>query len=203
MSQLRPTPSQTVGPFFAYGLTARQYGYDYTSLLHEHLLSPDLNPAEQIRITGRIYDGAGNAVNDALIELWQAGPRQGEHHTLTQYPSAPLTYPNQPGTFWGYGRLGTGTTVDNSFTFTTVKPGVARPGEAPHINVILLMRGSLRTLYTRLYFSDEAQDNAQDPLLTLVPDERKTTLIAQQTSTGQYQFDIRLQGESETVFFDM
>lgn len=207
MSKLPLTPSQTVGPFFAYGLTARQYGYDYTSLLNEHLTCPDTNRREQIIITGRIFDGAGNVVNDALIELWQArpglaGPIQAgdaQHH----YRTEPIPYPDQPRVFKGYGRLGTGTTADHRFTFTTVKPRVDSPGDAPHINVILLMRGSLRTLYTRLYFPDEAEANAKDPLLNIVSAERQPTLIARQTGAGHYQFDIHLQGPDETVFFDM
>ena len=221
MNQLPLTPSQTVGPFFAYGLTARQYGYDYTSLLNEHLTCPDTNRAEHIVITGRIFDGAGNAVNDAMIELWQGSGASGA--ALRQSPAEPLEYPHKPGTFRGYGRLGTGTTADNRFTFTTVKPGryagavdspsrLEGPGgepripgvpDAPHINVILLMRGSLRTLYTRLYFSDEAQANAQDPLLSRISTERQQTLIAKRTDAGQYQFDIYLQGPNETVFFDL
>lgn len=201
MSQLPLTPSQTVGPFFAYGLTARQYGYDYTSLLTEHLTCPDTNRQEQIVITGRILDGLGNVVNDAMIELWQAAPGKHSSARLSQYRTEPLEYPHQPGTFRGYGRFGTGPTPDHRFTFTTNKPGVVRPGDAPHSNVILLMRGSLRTLYTRLYFSDEAEANAQDPLLNLVPADRRETLVATLTDTGVYQFDIRLQGDRETVFF--
>jgi protocatechuate 3,4-dioxygenase alpha subunit len=196
MNPLPLTPSQTVGPFFAYGLTARQYGYDYTSLLDAHLTCPDTDRGDHIVLTGRIFDGEGRAVNDALVELWQAGPDG-------QYPAGPLQYPPPPGAFRGYGRLGTGPSADHRFTFTTVKPGAPRPGEAPHVNVILLLRGSLRTLYTRLYFSDEPEANAGDALLNAVPAARRETLLAQATGPGQYRFDVYLQGPNETVFFEL
>ncbi|MBO0938268.1 protocatechuate 3,4-dioxygenase subunit alpha [Fibrella sp. HMF5335] len=185
------TPSQTVGPFFAYSLTARQYGYDYSSLLDAHLA--DTNRDKQIILTGRIFDGAGNVVNDAVVEFWQPEP---------QHPDV-IDYPRRPGTFRGFGRLGTGTTADHSFTFTTFKPTATVTGDAPHVNVILMMRGSLRTLYTRLYFADEPEANAHDALLNSIASERRTTLLANQIGVDTYQFDIRLQGENETVFFDL
>ena len=193
MNQLPVTPSQTVGPFFAYGLTARQYGYAYTSLFNENLLDSD---QALIQITGRIFDGQGNVISDAMIELWQAD--QNGH-----YPLEPVHYPNQPDSFKGFGRLGTGTTGDFSFAFTTCKPGRASAQEAPHINVILFMRGSLRTLYTRLYFSDEIEANATDGLLNGVTEDRRHTLIAERTGNGRYTFDIYMQGDNETVFFDL
>ncbi len=195
MEPLPITPSHTVGPFFAYGLTARQYGYDFTSLIDGQLTGPALHRSEQIIITGTIFDGHGTPINDALIELWQADP-QGHYQT------EPIDYPAQPDAFVGVGRLGTGPTAGHRFSFTTLKPG-ATATDAPHINVILMMRGSLRTLYTRLYFSDETKANAEDPLLNSVSPSRRSTLIANQIETGLYQFDIWIQGEGETVFFDM
>ena len=199
MKQLRQTPSQTVGPFFAYGLTAEQYGYPYDSLMNQLLVSPN-TPGERVFITGRIFDGNGVPIPDALIELWQADPQGNyrteaiEHNTITQTDRG----------FMGFGRMGTGTLPDGQFLFTTLKPGATDDGSAPHINVMLLMRGSLRNLYTRLYFPDEPAANAQDALLNAVLPERRATLLAhRQEVNGQqhYVFDMYMQGPNETVFF--
>jgi protocatechuate 3,4-dioxygenase, alpha subunit len=196
MEKLRTTPSQTVGPFFAYSLTAEQYGYDFNSLINGNLT--DVNTeGVRIFITGRILDGNGNTVNDAMIELWQADP-------IGQYRLSAINHKNDG--FTGFGRLGTGTNAEHRFTFSTLKPASIGEGEAPHINVILFMRGSLHHLYTRLYFSDEAKANAKDPLLKAVKANRRNTLIAQRKDVnGQifYTFDIKIQGEGETVFFDV
>jgi protocatechuate 3,4-dioxygenase, alpha subunit len=196
MEKLRTTPSQTVGPFFAYSLTAEQYGYDFNSLINDTLT--DVNTeGMRIFITGRILDGNGNTINDAMIELWQADPKG-------QYRLTPINHKNDG--FTGFGRLGTGTNAEHRFTFSTLKPASIGEGEAPHINVILFMRGSLHHLYTRLYFSDEAKANAKDPLLKAVKANRRNTLIAQRKDVnGQifYTFDIKIQGEGETVFFDV
>ncbi len=201
MKQLRQTPSQTVGPFFAYGLTAEQYGYPYDSLMNQSLVSID-TPGERIFITGRILDGNGVSIPDALIELWQADP-QGQYRTAPiEHNTATLT----DRRFLGFGRMGTGTLPDGQFHFTTLKPGTINDGSAPHINVMLLMRGSLRNLYTRLYFADEPAANAQDSLLNAVPAERRATLLAhRQEVNGEmhYVFDIFMQGPNETVFFDL
>lgn len=198
-SPLRQTPSQTVGPFFAYGLTAEQYGYPYDSLMNHSLVSPH-TPGERISITGRILDGNGAAITDALIELWQADPR-GQYRTT---PIEHNTLAHVDRGFLGFGRMGTGTLPDGQFRFTTLKPGAVGEGSAPHINVLLLMRGSLRNLYTRLYFPDEGAANAQDALLRAVPPERRATLLAhRQAVNGEthYVFDIHMQGPHETVFF--
>lgn len=196
MSKFRVTPSQTVGPFFAYGLTARQYGYDYSSLIQDQLVHTSANAPGNITISGQVFDGAGNLIPDAMIELWQTAPK-GQTRTAT------VEYPAQSDSFTGIGRLGTGTQIGNRFEFTTLKPNATGPDSAPHITVILFMRGSLRTLHTRLYFADEADANAQDALLNLISADRRATLIAQKIGDGQYQFDIRMQGEGETVFFDL
>lgn len=193
MERLRQTPSQTIGPFFAYSLTAAQYGYDYNSIINGSLVNDD-TPGERIYITGNIFDGKGHAISDAMIELWQTDA-QGNY--VTKYPDVPLT--KIP--FKGFGRLGTGTNTEHRFLFTTIKPGSVN-GQAPHINVMLLMRGSLHTLYTRIYFPDETND--KDPLLNAVDDARKQTLIAHRKEiVGHivYNFDIHMQGEKETVFF--
>jgi protocatechuate 3,4-dioxygenase, alpha subunit len=196
MEKLRTTPSQTIGPFFAYSLTAEQYGYDFNSLINSNLT--DVNTeGVRIFITGRILDGNGNTINDAMIELWQADPKG-------QYRLTPINHKNAG--FTGFGRLGTGTNAEHRFTFSTLKPASISEGQAPHINVILFMRGSLRHLYTRLYFSDETKANAKDPLLIAVKPNRRNTLIAQRKDVnGQifYTFDIKIQGEGETVFFDV
>jgi protocatechuate 3,4-dioxygenase, alpha subunit len=222
---LRTTPSQTIGPFFAYSLTAEQYGYDFNSLINSNLSISDVgcrisedaaeirNPTseietgERIFITGRILDGGGNTVNDAMIELWQADPKG-------QYRLSPINHKNDG--FTGFGRLGTGTNAEHRFTFETLKPAppkirnpkIRNPNTegAPHINVILFMRGSLHHLYTRLYFSDEIEANQNDPLLNAVAVDRRNTLIAERKQVNDrvfYTFDIRIQGEGETVFFEV
>ncbi len=194
-NQLRQTPSQTVGPFFAYSLAAGQYGYDYNSIIDGFLIDPN-TAGDRIFITGNIYDGNGQPIPDALIELLQADA-QGVYRTL------PIT--NKIDGFTGFGRQGTGTDALHRFLFTTIKPG-AVSGQAPHINVIVFMRGSLHQLYTRLYFSDEAEANSKDALLQLIPTERRQTLLAQRKEYAggtTYHFDIHLQGENETVFLDV
>jgi protocatechuate 3,4-dioxygenase alpha subunit len=102
----------------------------------------------------------------------------------------------------GFGRTGTGTDPESRFVFDTVMPGSVA-GQAPHINVIVLARGMLNHLYTRLYFEDQAEANARDPILQSVPAERRTTLLARRDGATTYRFDIRLQGDGETVFFDV
>jgi protocatechuate 3,4-dioxygenase alpha subunit len=167
------TPSQTVGPYFAYGLVAEQYGYPHTQIATGTIAGE----GERIAITGRIIDGKGEAVSDAMIEVW--------------LPEA------------GFGRVGTGTAKDLSFTFNTVKPPRRSEFEAPSITAIVFMRGLLSHLFTRIYFEDEAEANASDNVLNSVPQPRRTTLIAKREGPGQYRFDIHLQGEHETVFFDL
>lgn len=194
---LKQTPSQTVGPFFAYGLTPEQYGYPFRSIAGGNLTVGDAD-GERIRIEGRVFDGEGKTVPDAMIEIWQADGQGRYAHPLDERGS-------NTG-FKGFGRVGTGTDPEHRFIFHTVKPGSVDGRQAPHINVIVLMRGLLLHTYTRIYFSDEAEANARDPALSAVPAERRTTLIAAR-ETGLdgpvYRFDIRMQGENETVFFDV
>lgn len=201
MEKLRQTPSQTVGPFFAYSLTAEQYGYAYNSLMN-HALVSEQTPAhyagaERIFIEGRVIDGNGQSISDAMVELWQVDPLGHYHHE-------PITGKNESNSFTGFGRSGTGMRPDNRFLFSTLKPGIAQPGTAPHIDVIVFMRGSLRDLRTRIYFADETNANITDPLLNAVPADRRHTLMAyrrEQNGQVTYLFDIRVQGEDETVFF--
>lgn len=183
----KQTPSQTVGPYFAYGLTAQQYHYP-NGQIADGTLAPE-GAADRIRIVGRVFDGHGAIIPDALIEIWQAdaeGRYGAEGHA-------------------GFGRQGTGTDPEGRFVFDTIRPGAAT-GHAPFLTLVVFMRGLLTHVYTRLYFSDEAAANAADPTLATVPAERRRTLIAQRDEAAGgalYRFDIRMQGEDETVFFDL
>ena len=194
---LKQTPSQTVGPFFAYGLTPEQYGYPLTSIAGGDLATGETD-GERIRIEGRVLDGTGEPIPDAMVEIWQADGQGRYAHPLD---------PRGSNTgFKGFGRVGTGTDPECRFIFHTVKPGSVDGHQAPHINVIVFARGLLLHAYTRIYFSDETEANARDPVLALVPPERRATLIAERQDTPGgvvYRFDIRMQGDAETVFFDV
>lgn len=193
----RQTPSQTVGPFFAIALTPGQYGYEYPSIAGPDMVNADTE-GEHIRIEGRVLDGDGAPVGDAMIEIWQAD-------ALGRY-AHPADPRGSNASFRGFGRAGTGTDSDTRFAFRTVKPGAVDERQAPHINVAVFMRGLLSHAYTRIYFSDEPAANAADPVLSTVPAERRPTLIAsREDSAGTivYRFDIYMQGERETVFFDV
>ena len=195
-SKLRKTPSQTIGPFFAYSLAAEQYGYAYDSVINGFLLDPE-EEGERIYITGNVFDGKGNSIHDALIELWQADAN-GIYRSLS------VNKKNDG--FTGFGRLGTGTHATHKFSFVTIKPGTTGELRAPHINVILFMRGSLLPLYTRIYFSDEEEANSKDELLNAIEPARRETLIAQRIKRPglvEYIFDVYMQGEDETVFFEV
>lgn len=172
------TPSQTVGPYFAYGLTPEQYGYDFKKLVGNKIEDLFVQDAERIVIKGKVFDGEGNPIPDAMIELWQNDGQK---------------------TF--FGRFGTGTEKENHFVFETVKPKSVE-GQAPYVAFIVFMRGQLIHSYTRVYFSDEEELNANDVVLAGIPSERKHTLIAQKR-TYFYEFNIYMQGENETVFFDV
>ena len=204
------TPAQTIGPFFHFSLP----WYGSADLVGESDLGarPDLLQeghqelncsrkrtrvaGEPIEIFGRILDGAGAPVVDALIEIWQANA-----HGRYASPSDPRTeLPLDPG-FAGFGRAATA--EDGTFRFRTIRPGSV-PGpsnrlQAPHIAVGVFGRGLLKRLATRIYFAD-APENEDDPILALVPEDRRETLLAKPAG-NVWQFDIILQGERETVFF--
>jgi protocatechuate 3,4-dioxygenase alpha subunit len=187
------TPSQTVGPYFAYCLTPTQYGYKFAGIARP-LIADDLTPGERIRVIGQVLDGQGVPVSDAMLEVWQADA-QG------RYPD-----PSKKDGFRGFGRVGTGTDPANRFWIDTIKPGALEDGQAPHINLMVFMRGLLSHVYTRIYFSDESILNAKDPVLNSVPAARRSTLIAQRRETASgtvFDFSIHMQGEHETVFFDV
>ncbi len=195
MTKLRQTPSQTVGPYFAYGLVPDQYGYQHglTSIAGSDMAPGDV-PGSRIRVEGQVFDGAGNVISDALIEIWQADSMGRYAHAADPRGSN--------STFKGFGRCGTGTDARNRFWFDTIKPGAGAVGDAPHLNLIITMRGMLLHAFTRIYFSDETQANAADRVLNAVPAERRETLIAMKRDGAVYRFDIHMQGDHETVFFD-
>jgi protocatechuate 3,4-dioxygenase alpha subunit len=192
------TPSQTVGPFFAYGLTPNRK-YDWKDTFTNDLVTPDAS-GERIRIAGRVFDGDGKPIVDSMLEIWQADA-QGRYASPAD-KRAPAN-----ASFKGFGRVGTD--ADGGFRFDTIKPG-AVPGpddrmQAPHVLLAIFARGMLRQSYTRIYFSDEAA-NADDPILALVPAQRRATLIASRAiEDGHpvYTFDIHMQGDDETVFFEV
>ena len=195
--RLKQTPSQTVGPFFAYGLTPEQYGYPFRSLAGPVLVDEE-TPGERIRIAGRVLDGEGKAVPDAMIEIWQADGEGRYAHPADRRGSNVR--------FKGFGRCGTGTDPENRFVFDTIKPGLLGDGQAPHVNVIVFMRGMLCHVFTRIYFDDEAEANARDPVLAGVEEARRHTLVAARHAAPGgtvYRFDVRMQGPDETVFFDV
>jgi protocatechuate 3,4-dioxygenase alpha subunit len=155
-----PTPSQTVGPYFALGLrTANR-------------LVEDGAPGS-LRIVGHVLDGAGDPVSDAVLELWQ---------------------PGEP-TLWGR----CATDADGRFEFVTVKPPALGAG-GPYADLVVFARGLLRHLATRIYFPDEGEANAADPVLSALEPDRRATLVAV-AENGALRFDVHLQGESQTVFF--
>ena len=182
MTRLLSTPSQTVGPYLSIGLPWPDGPF----------VVPEGTPGA-FWIRGTVRDGAGEPIPDALIETWQADPDGGFRH-----PDDPRG--EASGDFRGFGRCPT--EPDGTYGILTVLPGVL-PGEhgteqARHIDVSVFARGLLHRVVTRIYFED--QDNSDDPVLDTVPEDRRDTLVAMKTADG-YLFDVRLQGEDETVFF--
>ena len=178
-----PSASQTVGPFFHFALTDAELG----------TMAGDDLPGERIRLENYVVDGDGvYALHDCMLELWQA--------------DSAGRYAQSPADFRGFGRLATDD--HGGCIFQTIKPGRV-PGpegrtQAPHINVTVFARGLLKHLHTRIYFAGD-RANSEDPVLALIPEERRGTLMAQpvEGQTGTWRFLIRLQGAGETVFFDV
>ena len=186
------TPSQTIGPFFAYSLTSAKDG---RRLLVSNRV--DSVSGTQIRVKGQVFDGNGEPVPDAMLEIWQADP---EGRLAGANDGANIK-------FTGFARAATD--QEGSFIFETVKPGRFHTSnnilQAPHISVIVFARGILTHLHTRIYFADETS-NDNDPILAAIEDpNRRATLISvpesDEKSYTNYHFDIRLQGKGETVFF--
>ena len=188
--ELVPTPSQTVGPFF------------HDALLDEdrsELIAPDR--PEGIRIEGIVYDGAGEPVSDAMVEVWQANQAGRYNDPKDDRQDLPLN----ADMFSGFGRAGTDS--GGRFSFVTVKPGpVPAPDggmQAPHIMVSVFARGLLKRVVTRIYFPDEEEANANDPVLSSIDDlEFRSTLVARNEGDS-LRFDICLQGENQTAFFEL
>ncbi len=180
------TPSQTIGPFFAQGLTAAQSGYGFDSIISNQISGE----GEPIHIQGQVFDGEGKPVDDALIEIWQADCNG--HYDQKN--------------FSGLARCATDSRDDLHYLFETIKPGSCGDNQAPFITVIVFMRGLMSHVFTRFYFDDESQANAQDYILQQLPSERRATLLAKASGNGEsltYHFDIHMQGADETLFFDI
>jgi protocatechuate 3,4-dioxygenase alpha subunit len=202
LNYLKETPSQTAGPYVHIGLAPGAAGFDiYERELGWDIAGPNA-AGERIRVEGIVIDGTGSPVKDVLIEAWQANA------------AGHYAHPDGGGAveegFRGWGRVITDFAT-GEWGFDTVKPG-ATPGrnigtQAPHINLWIVARGINVGLNTRLYFEDETEANAADPVLNLIEwENRRATLLARRSERdGQivYRFDIRLQGEGETVFFDI
>jgi protocatechuate 3,4-dioxygenase, alpha subunit len=183
-----PTPSQTVGPFFNIGLPD-DGGHELVPPDHPHA----------IRVLGTVFDGDGEPVVDALVELWQANRHGRYDHPEDAREEIPLD-----AGFRGFGRCATD--ASGGYRFVTVKPGrVPHPGgatQAPHVDVSVFARGLLKRLVTRIYFPDELEANESDPVLSSVEPERRSALVAREED-GALRFDIHLQGDRETPFFDL
>ena len=204
LGYLKETASQTAGPYVHIGLIPHMAGFDISQNNFGNVLAGAGTKGERITIEGRVLDGTGTPVRDALLEIWQANANGRYNH-----PADRQNKPLDPD-FRGWGR--TGAHFESGlYTFDTVKPGPVsgRDGRtmAPHINVWIVSRGINIGLNTRLYFSDEEAANAKDPVLNLIEQQdRRKTLIAKRTERDGkvvYTFDIVLQGQNETVFFDV
>jgi protocatechuate 3,4-dioxygenase alpha subunit len=181
---LGSTPSQTVGPYLHIGLTWEDGAF----------VVPEGTPGA-VWVRGALYDGAGEVITDGMIETWQADAEGRFDH------------PDDPrGATSGFRGFGRSDTRSGEFAIHTVMPGpvpdLDGEPQAPHIDVSVFARGMLHRTVTRIYFPEHADANAADPVLRSVPAERRGTLIAAATDDG-YRFDVRVQGEGETVFFDV
>lgn len=177
---LPATPGQTIGPFFGYELP-----YDKGELL------VPLGHPQAVRLHGTVTDGHGDLVPDAMLEIWQADGNG-------DVPTATGSLVRDGYTFTGFGRA----SVDNEghYTFTTVDPGPTEPGKAPFITLTVFARGVTNRLFTRIYLPEDTEALANDPLLRSLPEDRRRTLVAEREADGSLRFDLRLQGEGETVF---
>jgi protocatechuate 3,4-dioxygenase, alpha subunit len=203
---LKETASQTAGPYVHIGLIPHQAGFDVFEKNFSNVLVQPRTKGERIRIEGRVFDGAGEQLRDVLIEIWQANACGRYNHPADRQEGKAVD-----PSFRGWGRAGSDFET-GLYAFETIKPGpvVGRKGHrmmAPHVNFWIVARGINIGLQTRLYFSDEERANAADPVLNLIEQRsRRETLIARREKRGKaivYVFDIHLQGDRETVFFDV
>jgi protocatechuate 3,4-dioxygenase alpha subunit len=200
IERLKETPSQTAGPYVHIGLAPNFIGIEgvYGTDLGSTMVK-DRIKGERITITGRVIDGSGTPLKDAVIEIWQA-----DAAGLYNNP-AELRGAADPD-FSGWGRQ-PANIDDGSFTFHTIKPGaVPWPDgrmQAPHISFWIVARGINLGLHTRMYFADEEEANARDPLLARIEQQSRVKTLIAQRNGNEYTFDIRLQGEGETVFLDI
>jgi protocatechuate 3,4-dioxygenase alpha subunit len=204
LKYLKETASQTAGPYVHIGLAPKQAGFDIFEQNFTSVLAGPKTKGEHIRIEGRVIDGSGTPLRDVLIEIWQANAA-GKYNHPADRQAKPVDK-----SFRGWGR-GCSDFTTGVYAFDTVKPGSVmgrnkRP-MAPHVNFWIVARGINIGLSTRMYFSDEADANAKDPVLNLIEwEQRRATLIGRrESSKGKvvYRFDINLQGPDETVFFDV
>jgi len=206
LDYLPETPSQTAGPYVHIGLIPQQAGFAIFENSLGSVIAGRNTPGARIHIEGSVLDGLGAPCRDVLVELWQANAAGRYNHPTDRQMDKPLDHE-----FRGWGR--TGTAFDTGlYRFDTIKPGpvVGRRGYkpmAPHVNIWLVARGINIGLATRMYFADETALNEQDPVLRMIePAVRRQTLLArreQRDGEVVYVFDIHLQGEHETVFFDV
>ncbi|WP_288351195.1 protocatechuate 3,4-dioxygenase subunit alpha [uncultured Thalassospira sp.] len=205
LEYLKETASQTAGPYVHIGLIPKQAGFDIFENNFTNIMADENTRGERIIIEGRVIDGTGTPLRDALLEIWQANADGRYNHELDRQNTGEID-----ANFRGWGR--TGTDFETAvYRFETIKPGVVtgRNGRdmAPHVNFWIVARGINIGLNTRMYFADEQNANEADPVLNLIEQaERRKTLIATRDDSGAvpvYRFDIVLQGENETVFFDI
>ena len=202
---LRETSSQTAGPYVHIGLIPRQAGFEIFEKDFGNVLAGPEAAGERIRIEGRVLDGTSEPLRDVLIEIWQANASGKYNH-----PADRQAKPVDPH-FRGWGRAGSDFET-GLYGFETIKPGpvAGRKGHrvmAPHVNFWIVARGINIGLNTRMYFADETDANTADPVLNLIEHpRRRQTLLAERSERGAqavYTFDVHLQGERETVFFDI
>jgi protocatechuate 3,4-dioxygenase alpha subunit len=204
LNYLKETPSQTAGPYVHIGLIPQQAGFDIFENNFAHVLAGPNTKGEPIVIEGQVIDGAGTPLRDVLVEIWQANSEGRYNHPADTQDK------ELDKNFRGWGRAGSDFKT-GLYRFETIKPGAVlgrhRRIMGPHVNFWIVARGINIGLHTRMYFSDEAEANASDPVLNLIEDEsRRGTLIAKRTIRDKkvvYRFDIILQGDNETVFFDV
>ena len=202
---LRETASQTAGPYVHIGLAPKAAGFDIFDNDFGPVLTTPATQGERIAIEGQVFDGSGTPLRDVLLEIWQANA-QGRYAHAADRQAGKAADPH----FRGWGRACSDFET-GLWRFDTIKPGVVagRDGVpmAPHVNLWIVARGINIGLNTRMYFDDEPQANAADPVLNLIEWEvRRKTLVGRREQRGAltvYRFDIRLQGEGETVFFDL